>query len=180
MRCFNRNGFGHVFSRCRRKTRCTKCGEVGLHKWSDGKVDSPKCATCKGSHRADDKQCPAYAKQVEINKAQVTQKLSYAEALNSVNNRCNYQSNMSEDYPSLPKTAGRSPIAYRPPPTKKIQTTVENASATATDADAVQTMELCNVDFNSNSLFGNPIFFLAFLMEVIMLTLTVQKNGQTD
>ena len=88
---------------------------------------------------------------------------SYAEALKSVNNRCNqHQSNMSEDYPSLPKTGGPSPIAYKPHLIEKIQATVEKKSEIGTDTDTVQTMDLSNLDVNSNFLFGNPFFFLPF------------------
>ena len=45
LRCFSGNGFGHVPSRCRSKTRRTKCGDE--HMWSDCKLVSLKCANCK-------------------------------------------------------------------------------------------------------------------------------------
>ena len=66
------------------------------------------------------------------------------------------------NFPSLPnnKGTGTNPISYRPPPHVSVNKETH-------EANNIETEHVNEVDFSSNFMFGNPIYFIAFLTPVI-------------
>ena len=77
LRCFKCNRYGHVTGHCRGKLHCSSCG--GEHKYSVCSAAAPKCPNCEGGHSANDKICPRYKRETEI-QIKTEAKLSYADA----------------------------------------------------------------------------------------------------
>lgn len=65
--CYNCQSFGHIATNCQRKSKCVKCGET--HNTRDCKKtpeQPPKCYNCNSAHPANYRQCPVYARQIEL------------------------------------------------------------------------------------------------------------------
>ena len=179
LRCFKCNCFGHVASKCKNTDRCSRCG--GEHTWKTCE-NNQKWVNCGGNHSAASKICPNYVKEAEIIKVKVTNKISYAEACKQVKNASVTEpasnqvesSNLlrppaaadKDNFPLLPckSGTGTNPIGRTTVP----QEGSENAEIQVTQIDSVQMDE---VDFTSNFMFGNLISFMAFLTEVINQTI---------
>ena len=65
---------------------------------------------------------------------------------------------------------GTSPLAVRPPP----------VAYTNHDNVEIEVQEMDNINFTSNLMFGNPIYFIAFLAEVINKALTYKENSDIN
>ena len=79
IRCFKCQLFGHTKLNCKRKEVCPRCG-------SDDHIDSnectkeAKCINCEGKHAANDKICPKWKEEKEIQKIKTERGVSYTEA----------------------------------------------------------------------------------------------------
>lgn len=62
--CYRCMLFGHIGKNCRRKEKCVKCG--GEHPIKDCTVDTVSCSNCGEAHRANEKSCNAYKKNLEM------------------------------------------------------------------------------------------------------------------
>ena len=51
LRCYNRQKFGYLESRCTRKKICTNCGEHGFD-YPESTCNQIKCTNCNGDHSA--------------------------------------------------------------------------------------------------------------------------------
>lgn len=83
LRCFKCQRFGHIANDCKGKQRCSKCG--GEHDY--GKCDTNatmKCCNCGGEHSAAYRGCEVSKRMQEVQRVKVTQGVSYAEAVRSV------------------------------------------------------------------------------------------------
>ena len=77
---------------------------------------------------------------------------------------------VNEDFPALPSCigTGTSPISSRPP----LHVSV---NAELLQAPQIDTVQMDEIDLSNNFMFGNPIYFIAFLTEVIKLLLAKTK-----
>ena len=187
MRCFKCNRFGHAASKCKNKDRCSRCG--GEHTWKTCE-NNQKCVSCGGNQSAASKICPNYAEEAEILKIKMTNKISYAEACKQVSkasvtkpaiNQLQSSSLLrppaaadKDKFPPLPckSGTGTKPMSSTTVP----QQGSENAEPHGTQIDSVQMDE---VDFTSNFMFGNPIYFIAFLTKVINQTIACKDQNKT-
>lgn len=71
--------YDHPIRFCKSEQICKKCGEKHLYTECQDK-GKPKCALCNGEHQADDKECPNYKKEEEIQEFKALNGLSNAEA----------------------------------------------------------------------------------------------------
>ena len=184
LRCYKCNRFGHVASKCKNKDRCSQCG--GDHPRSSCNQSVKKCVSCGGNHSAADRTCLRYKKEAEIIKIKITSKISYAEACKraklpiSVEQTCDKPANSNQDllnknnFPSLPnnKGTGTNPISYRAPPHVSVNKETH-------EANNIETEHMNEVDFSSNFMYGNPIYFIAFLTEVINQTITCKDESKS-
>ena len=114
---------------------------------------------------------------MEIVKIKTVNNISYAEACkrecsrkeNNIKINKNVLSS-EQHFPSLPTSTGTSPLAVRPPP----------VAYTNHDNVEIEVQEMDNIDFTSNLMFGNPIYFIAFLAEVINKALTYKENSDIN
>ena len=175
LRCFNCNRFGHTSTHCKSQVRCTTCGAAHDTKTCEKTVI--KCSNCGGDHSAASTKCPRYIKEAEIIKIKTVKNISYVEACKLTNNqkppsRTVHQNLLDlEHFPKLPESNSSSPVATRQPPA------VAHTNAESVDVD-VQQMD--NIDFTSNFMFGNPIYFVAFLAEVINTALSVKDKVENS
>jgi len=82
-RCNNCFRFGHIKANCKSQPRCSHCGEKG-HAFTEEHCQQaqkpPKCANCRGEHRADSSLCPELALQKEIRKYAALRNISLLDA----------------------------------------------------------------------------------------------------
>ena len=78
--CKNCYRFGHTTKICRGKSICKICSSPEHKEDECDQKTSPKCINCKGSHAADDKQCPTYILEKEICTLTADKGISFAEA----------------------------------------------------------------------------------------------------
>lgn len=65
--CHRCQDFGHGSSSCHNVLKCLHCDEQHLTKdCSKDRNDKPKCANCKGNHRANSTECPSYTQRLEL------------------------------------------------------------------------------------------------------------------
>ena len=114
---------------------------------------------------------------MEIVKIKTINNISYAEACKRACSRkeSNIKINKNilssqQHFPSLPTSTSTSPLAVRPPPVEY----------TNHDNVEIEVQEMDNIDFASNLMFGNPIYFIAFLAEVINKALTYKENSDIN
>jgi len=169
-RCSKCNRFGHVTKNCRGKDKCSKCS--GEHSLQHCTSATTQCPNCNGEHTAGDRQCPKYRRESDVLKIKTTSKVSYAAACRlhrqlatAVRQQTTF-THRSREFPPLPVVPEGSPIGYRPFPTSKHGTVHE------------QTGSMECVDFTTNFLFANPLFFLAFLAQVITETISTKDRNQ--
>ena len=120
---------------------------------------APKCSNYGGEHSAASSQCPRYIHEMEVVKIKTVNNISYAEACkracsrkeNNIKINKNVVSSQ-QHFPSLPTSTGTSPLAVRPPP----------VAYTNHDNVKLEVQEMDNIDFTSNLMFGNPIYFIVF------------------
>lgn len=172
LRCFKCNRYGHVATSCKCNVRCTMCG--ASHETKTCTETTLKCSNCGGEHSAASKQCPRYVQETEIVKIKTVNNISYAEACKRAYIRkdatLKINSNTldsQQHFPPLPTGTGTSPIAVRPPPVSNLND--HNVE--------IEVQHMDKIDFNSNLMFGNPLYFVAFLAEVINKTLTCKENS---
>ncbi|XP_067120942.1 uncharacterized protein [Centruroides vittatus] len=70
--------FGHAPASCRGRRRCLNCGED--HDSTGCSRPAEKCVRCRGPHRADSPNCPAYLSEARLLKLSVIHRCSHAEA----------------------------------------------------------------------------------------------------
>lgn len=99
-RCFKCQTFGHLTTKCTRPEICV-CGGVP----HQGECATAMCPNCRGPHRADDKSCPAYSKELAVEKFRASNGVSYYEA-----RRCIQQQNSATTYSSV---AAATPPAHQ-------------------------------------------------------------------
>ena len=86
-RCYNCQKFGHLGSNCRSKHPiCIKCSQEKLEAHT---CSQTRCANCRESHPASDRNCEFYKMEKEVLSVQSSDKLSYAEARRLVYQRYN-------------------------------------------------------------------------------------------
>ena len=184
LRCFKCNRFGHVTANCRGKERCSKCG--GEHKIENCQTSTVKCVNCNGNHTASSKECPRYQREVQVLKIKSDKNLTYAEAAQQYSTRATsrskaivttsqYNTNLhADEFPPLPTS---HVIPTNCPTTSKDRIVATNSPTLTTthENNELQTQVMDEVDFSHNFMFGNPIYFLAFLTEVINRTILATK-----
>jgi hypothetical protein len=62
-RCFNCQEYGHQAFRCNKPQRCVDCSVQGHPSCG---IENPRCAACKGPHRADDRGCPEFKERLRL------------------------------------------------------------------------------------------------------------------
>ena len=81
-RCFQCQKFGHLGKWCRSEIAiCVQCGESKL---AEHKCNKTKCANCKQSHPASDKNCEIYKRERQVLELKTQQKISYKQAKKEV------------------------------------------------------------------------------------------------
>jgi len=172
LRCYKYNRCGHVASHCRGKLRCSICG--GDYKYSECSAAAPKSPNCGGSHSANDKICPRYQRVTAILKLKTVAKLSYADACKAHN---------SSRSPPVPNLASQSAFPTLPKSTvdrshaRPFLGTAPIPRATGVSLDQEKLIVTEQIDFSS-LLFGNPVTFLAFLVEVIKQTILAKDRNE--
>ena len=183
LRCFKCNRFGHVAANCRNKERCAKCGND--NKTISCNIDVLRCVNCNGNHSATSKECPRYINEAQVLKVKVEKKITYAEACKQCANISSNNGTSAgyptwqdaKQFPALPRGNGASPVATRHIPA--IQEQPCNESLPSQEEHQVQSQTMDKVDFANNFMFGTPVYFVAFLAEVISLTLGAKDKTKT-
>ena len=111
LRCYKCQKFGHGSRACRGHLICYVCGS-DEHESFDCERQ-PKCANCKGSHKADSKQCPSYIREAAIIKLKYKNNISFAEARKrySANDRPSYAVTLSASATPKPKPVSVNSVA---------------------------------------------------------------------
>ena len=87
LRCFRCQYYGNVAAVCRREIpRCEKCAGGHGTKECVILVEKVRCFNCGGGYVAGDQKCPVRVRQVEVSRVRSVQKVSYAEAVRTVEN----------------------------------------------------------------------------------------------
>ena len=71
--------FGHTKFNCRKNEICTKCGQED-HTASQECKNEAKFVNCQGKHASNDKECPKWKKEKEIQRIKTERGISYTEA----------------------------------------------------------------------------------------------------
>ena len=71
--------FGHTKFNCRKNEVCNKCGQED-HTDSQECKNKPKCVNCQGKHASNDKECPKWKEEKEIQRLKAERGISYTEA----------------------------------------------------------------------------------------------------
>ena len=79
VRCYKCQKFGHTKFNCRKNEVCTKCGQED-HTDSQECKNEAKCANCRGKHASNDKECPKWKEEKEIQRIKAERGISYTEA----------------------------------------------------------------------------------------------------
>ncbi|KAJ8018887.1 hypothetical protein HOLleu_42882 [Holothuria leucospilota] len=78
VRCFNCQRYGHFKTNCSRAASCEKCGQEGHA--GDTCEESPRCVNCQGCHSANDRTCPKWVEEKQIQKIKASSNITYKEA----------------------------------------------------------------------------------------------------
>ena len=96
MRCFKCHRYGHTSRTCKEEFEtCPRCGDRAH---TDTCTKPLKCRKCDGSHAANDKQCPRWQMEREIQRVKTAESISFSEAKKKVeqafpdHNRASYAS----------------------------------------------------------------------------------------
>ena len=79
VRCYKCQKFGHTKFSCRKNEVCTKCGHED-HTDSQECKNEAKCVNCQGKHASNDKECPKWKEEKEIQRIKAERGISYTEA----------------------------------------------------------------------------------------------------
>ena len=79
VRCYKCQKFGHTKFNCRKNEVCTKCGQEGHTDHQECKNEA-KCVNCQGKHESNDKECPKWKQEKEIQRIRAERGISYIEA----------------------------------------------------------------------------------------------------
>ena len=79
VRCHKCQKFGHTKFNCRKNEVCTKCGQED-HTDSQECKNEAKCVNCQGKHASNDKECPKWKEEKEIQRIKAERGISYTEA----------------------------------------------------------------------------------------------------
>ena len=84
---------GHTKFNCRKNKVCNKCGQED-HTDSQECKNEAKCVNCQGNHASNDKSCPKWKEEKDIQRIKAEREISYTEAkkqidiFNSVKTTC--------------------------------------------------------------------------------------------
>ena len=126
---------------------------------------------CNGNRSAASKECPRYQKEVQVLKIQTDIKLTYAEAAKQYKARgsCDsiqYSNSSVYRYNSVRNNnapLSSNDIAPKFGASKNQSQSVNKSVETAQQNCEIQTQSVDDIDFCNNFMFGNPIYFIAFL-----------------
>ena len=79
IRCYKCQKFGHTKSNCRKNEVCNKCGKED-HTDSQECTNEAKCVNCQGNHASNDKTCPKWKEEKEIQRIKAERGISYTDA----------------------------------------------------------------------------------------------------
>ena len=79
VRCYKCQKFGHTKFNCRKNEVCTKCGQEDHTDFLECKNEA-KCVNCQGKHASNDKECPKWKEEKEIQRIKAERGISYTEA----------------------------------------------------------------------------------------------------
>lgn len=184
LRCYKCNRFGHVASKCRGNERCAKCG--GSHTAANCSNTFVKCVNCNGNHSAASKECPRYHHEAQVLQFQASKKLTYAEASKryaasaaSNRNRTDLNINSNVNFPPLTAPSGTGPTNSRPiTGITRNEQNIDHNNALQ-QSNELQTEVMDEIDFTNNFMFGNPIYFIAFLTEVINQSILAREANES-
>ena len=84
MRYYKCQKFGHTKINCMKNEACNKCGQED-HTDSQECRNEPKCVNCQGNHTSNDKACPKWKEEKEIQRIKTERGISYREAKRQMN-----------------------------------------------------------------------------------------------
>ena len=73
--------FGHTAGVCKKTKTCEKCAAKGDEHDTEACSESLKCRSCRKAHKASDKNCPQWKKQIDIAKVRADHNVGYRSAL---------------------------------------------------------------------------------------------------
>ena len=79
VRCYKCQKFGHTKFNCRKNEVCTKCGQEDHTDHQECKNEA-KCVNCQGKHESNNKECPKWKEEKEIQRIKTERGISYIEA----------------------------------------------------------------------------------------------------
>ena len=79
VRCYKCQKFGHTKFNCRKNEVCNKCGQED-HTDSQECKNKAKCVNCQGNHASNDKSCPKWKEEKDIQRIKAERGISYTEA----------------------------------------------------------------------------------------------------
>ena len=79
IRCYKCQNFGHTKFNCRKNEVCNKCGKED-HTDSQECTNEAKCVNCQGNHASNDKTCPKWKEEKEIQRIKAERGISYTDA----------------------------------------------------------------------------------------------------
>ena len=79
VRCYKCQKFGHTKFNCRKNEVCNKCGQED-HTDSQECKNEAKCVNCQGNHASNDKSCPKWKEEKDIQRIKAERGISYTEA----------------------------------------------------------------------------------------------------
>ena len=79
IRCYKCQKFGHTKFNCRKNEVCNKCGKED-HTDSQECTNEAKCVNCQGNHASNDKTCPKWKEEKEIQRIKAERGILYTDA----------------------------------------------------------------------------------------------------
>ena len=79
VRCFKCQRYGHTKFNCKKNEVCNKCGQED-HTDAQECKNEAKCVNCKGNHPSNDRSCPKWKEEKEIQRIKTERGISYTEA----------------------------------------------------------------------------------------------------
>ena len=81
--CYKCQKCGHTKLNCRKNEVCNKCGQQD-HTDSQECKNEAKCVNCQGNHASNDKSCPKWKEEKDIQRIKAERGISYIDIFNSV------------------------------------------------------------------------------------------------